>query len=59
MDERRALATDNALPESVMMAVSETYVSMAEKITGQPLVISDNPKAEIIQILKYQYGLIG
>ena len=58
MDERRALATDNALPESVMMAVSETYVSMAEKITGQPLVISDNPKAEIIQILKDQYGLI-
>jgi phosphoribosylaminoimidazole-succinocarboxamide synthase len=31
---------------------------MAEKITGQPLVISDNPKAEIIQILKFQYGLI-
>jgi phosphoribosylaminoimidazole-succinocarboxamide synthase len=58
MDERKALAKDNALPESVMMAVSETYVSMAEKITGQPLVISDNPKAEIIQILKDQYGLI-
>lgn len=58
MDERRALATDNALPESVMMAVSETYVSMAEKITGQPLVITDNPKAEIIQILKDQYGLV-
>jgi phosphoribosylaminoimidazole-succinocarboxamide synthase len=58
MEERHALAADNALPESVMMAVSETYVSMAEKITGQPLVISDNPKAEIIQILKEQYGLI-
>ena len=58
MDERRALATDNDLPESVMMAVSETYVSMAEKITGQPLVISDNPKAEIIEILKDRYGLI-
>ncbi len=58
MDERRALATDNALPESVMMAVSETYVSLAEKITGQPLVMSDNPKAEIMQILKDKYGLI-
>jgi len=58
MDERRALAADNDLPESVMMAVSETYVSMAEKITGQPLVISDNPKAEIIEILKDRYGLI-
>ena len=58
MPERLALAVDNALPESVMMAVSDTYVSMAEKITGQPLVISDNPKAEIIQILKDQYDLI-
>jgi phosphoribosylaminoimidazole-succinocarboxamide synthase len=58
MDERRALAADNDLPESVMMAVSNTYVSMAEKITGQPLVISDNPKAEIIEILKDRYGLI-
>ena len=58
MDERRALATDNALPESVMMAVSDTYVSLAEKITGEPLVLSDNPKAEIMQILKDNYGLI-
>ena len=58
MDERRALAEDNDLPESVMMAVSETYVSMAEKITGQPLIISDNPKAEIIEILQEKYGLI-
>ena len=58
MPERQALATDNALPESVMMAVSDTYVSLAEKITGQPLVISDNPKAEILEILKEQYGLI-
>ena len=58
MPERLALAADNALPESVMMAVSDTYVSLAEKITGQPLVISDNPKAEILAILKDQYGLI-
>jgi phosphoribosylaminoimidazole-succinocarboxamide synthase len=58
MDERRALATDNALPESVMMAVSDTYVSLAEKITREPLVLSDNPKAEIMQILKDNYGLI-
>lgn len=58
MAERLALAADNALPESVMMAVSDTYVSLAEKITGQPLVISDNPKAEILAILRDQYGLI-
>jgi phosphoribosylaminoimidazole-succinocarboxamide synthase len=58
MEERLALAADNALPESVIMAVSDTYVSMAEKITGEPLVMSENPKAEIIQILKDKYGLI-
>jgi len=58
MDERYALAKDNALPESVMMSVSDTYVSLAEKITGQPLPLSDNPKAEIIQILSEKYNLI-
>jgi len=58
MDERNALAKDNALPESVLMAVSETYIAIAEKITGKTLTLSDNPKAEIIEILKTQYGLI-
>ncbi|MGB0467782.1 MAG: phosphoribosylaminoimidazolesuccinocarboxamide synthase [Pontibacterium sp.] len=58
MDERQALARDNALPESVLMSVSETYTGIAEKITGEKLVLSDNPKAEIIDILREQYGLI-
>ena len=58
MDERSALARDNALPESVLMAVSETYTSIAEKITGEKLILSENPKAEIIEILRDQYGLI-
>ncbi len=58
MDERQALARDNALPESVLMEVSKTYVDIAEKITGERLVLSDNPKAEIIEILRDQYGLI-
>jgi phosphoribosylaminoimidazole-succinocarboxamide synthase len=58
MDERLALARDNALPESVLLAVSKTYVDIAEKITGKTLVMSDNPKAEIIEVLKTQYDLI-
>jgi phosphoribosylaminoimidazole-succinocarboxamide synthase len=58
MDERKALAQDNALPESVMMRISDTYTGIAEKITGEKLVLSDNPKAEIIQILADDYGLI-
>ncbi|MFT7300970.1 MAG: phosphoribosylaminoimidazole-succinocarboxamide synthase [Porticoccus sp.] len=58
MDERQALARDNALPESVLMDVSGTYVSIAEKITGEKLYLSENPKSEIIDILDKQYGLI-
>ncbi len=58
MTERTALARDNALPESVLMQVSETYRDIAQKITGEPLVLSDNPKAEVIEILDQQYGLI-
>ncbi|WP_394175435.1 phosphoribosylaminoimidazolesuccinocarboxamide synthase [Thalassotalea litorea] len=58
MDEREALARDNALPVDVLMQVSKTYVGIAEKITGENIVISDNPKAEIIEILKKDYGLV-
>lgn len=58
MEERYELARDNALPDSVMMAVSETYINIAEKITGQTLKLSENPRAEIIEILRNDYGLI-
>lgn len=58
MDERSALARDNMLPVEVMMQVSETYKNIAEKITGETLVLSDNPKAEIVAILRDQYDLI-
>lgn len=59
MDERQALARDNELPESMLMDVSATYVGIAEKIIGRKLEISDNPKAELIEILRDGYGLIG
>jgi phosphoribosylaminoimidazole-succinocarboxamide synthase len=58
MQERLALAADNLLPESVMMAVSNTYTDIAEKITGEKIVLSENPKAEIITILREGFGLI-
>lgn len=58
MAEREALARDNALPESVLMAVSDTYTSIAEKITGKKIIISDDPKAEVIEILRNEYDLI-
>lgn len=58
MNERYALARDNELPESVMMAVSETYVGIAEKIIGETLNLSESPKAEIIEILHNDYGVV-
>ncbi len=58
MDERAALARDNELPEAVLMAVSATYTAIAEKITGEKIVLSDNPKAEIVEVLRSRYGLI-
>ncbi|MBU2925820.1 phosphoribosylaminoimidazolesuccinocarboxamide synthase [Colwellia sp. 4_MG-2023] len=58
MPEREALARDNELPLSVLMDVSKTYIDIAEKITGEKIVLSDNPKAEIVSILREQYQLI-
>ena len=58
MTERAALARDNALPIEVLTAVSGTYVGIAEKIIGAKLHIPENPKAEIIDILGADFGLV-
>jgi phosphoribosylaminoimidazole-succinocarboxamide synthase len=58
MDERNGLAADNELPLAIIMSVSETYTRIAEKITGKKITLSDNPKAEIIDILRNEFGLI-
>lgn len=58
MPEREALARDHALPRDALLAVSETYVGIAEKILGRKLVLPDNPKDEIIQQLRDEFQLI-
>ena len=58
MKERVSLARNNVLPLSVLMDVSKTYIDIAEKITGEKINLSDNPKAEIISILRDTYQLI-
>lgn len=58
MPERMALARDNALPTEILMAISSTYVGIAEKIIGATLTQADNPKAEIIDVLGAEFGLI-
>ncbi|WP_060989882.1 phosphoribosylaminoimidazolesuccinocarboxamide synthase [Photobacterium leiognathi] len=58
MEERFALARDNELPQDILMQISKVYTGIAEKITGEPITLSQNPKAEIIEILRSQYQLI-
>jgi len=58
MPERLALARDNELPASVLMEVSAIYVGMAEKITGRPLALADDPRQEIIAMLDARFGLV-
>jgi len=58
MPERFALAEENALPEAVLMQISKTYTGIAEKIIGKKIELSDNPKQEIIDILREKYQLI-
>ena len=58
MPEREALARDNLLPVEVFNRVSDTYTQIAEQITGKPIVLKDDPKSDIIEILNDRYGLI-
>ncbi len=57
MDERVKLG-DTLLPQSILLDVSKTYKDIAEKITGEKIEVSADPKTEIISILKNEYGLI-
>ncbi|MBV7317468.1 phosphoribosylaminoimidazolesuccinocarboxamide synthase [Shewanella sp. NIFS-20-20] len=58
MSEREAFARDTELALETMLATSKTYTSIAEKIIGQPLTLSNNPRAEIINVLRQEYDLI-
>merc|ERR1719379_1736983 len=59
MDERKKLAVDNVLPATKLMEVSKVYTDIAEKITGEKIKLSENPKEDIITILDESYGLIN
>ncbi|MEC6833528.1 phosphoribosylaminoimidazolesuccinocarboxamide synthase [Photobacterium toruni] len=58
MPERFALAANNALPQDILMQISKIYTNIAEKITGQSIILSQDPKNEIIDILRREYQLI-
>lgn len=58
MPERLAMAAGIELSQAQILKVSETYTSIAAKITGQEVQVPADPKAEIIEILDRDYGLI-
>ena len=58
MPERTALARDTELPREILMQVSRTYLDVARQITGEQLTLSENPKAEITEILRRDFGII-
>merc|ERR1712190_113742 len=58
MEERKKLASDNLLPQEKLLQVSKVYTDIAEKITGQALQITENPREDIIKILDKEFGLI-
>ena len=58
MAERTALAAGNALPDKFMLDLSQTYIDIAEKVTGKPLVVPKEPRAEILAVLKDELKLI-
>lgn len=58
MPERISLAKENALPLDMLMDVSKTYQGIAEKIIGESLKVSDDPRQEVLDILSSNYDLI-
>jgi phosphoribosylaminoimidazole-succinocarboxamide synthase len=58
MDERYALAANNELPAEILDAVSQTYVELAQTITGETLAVSADPRAEILAVLDEELGVV-
>jgi len=51
MPERQRLARDTALPRALFDEVSATYTGLAERITGETLPRSNDPRRDILDVL--------
>ncbi|MGB1439700.1 MAG: phosphoribosylaminoimidazolesuccinocarboxamide synthase, partial [Luminiphilus sp.] len=58
MEERLAFAAATAVPQDFLLSVSETYREIAAAITGQEIVVPEQPRAEINDLLSGELGLI-
>ena len=55
--ERKRYAESHALPVGLLHSLSKTYVSVAERITSQPVVVPDRPVESIMATLAGDFGL--
>lgn len=58
-EERKQFAAEHALPGQFLHALSDTYLSVAEKITGQPLVAPERPLESMIAVLRDDFGIVA
>ena len=58
MDERYRFAEETILPAQMMLDVSRTYIELAERLTGTRLIVSDDPRDDIISVLDSTFELI-
>ena len=56
-DELKQFAREHALPAQFLCSLSDTYLSVAERITGQPLVAPERPMESMMSVLAEDFGL--
>ena len=56
-EERKRYAAEHALPAVMFHTVSETYRSVAERVTGRPLEPPDRPLESMMTVLGDEMGL--
>ena len=58
MPEREELARNFLISQDDMMKVSDVYTGITEKVTGSKVVIPEDPRTEILDILSSSYDLV-
>lgn len=56
-DERKQFAREHALPSQFLYSLSDTYLSVAERVTGQSLVVPEQPLESMMRVLGEDLGL--
>ena len=56
-EERKQFATSHALPATMLHTVSETYLSVAERIIGRPIEVPERPLESMMAVLGDEFGL--